>query len=91
MVVDNEEQNAKFAAVVTPHLGDAYTLARWLTRSRADADDVLQEACIRALKALRTAFWNEFASVGTGDRPQHRLYLVEWQTRLPAGRHRRPH
>jgi len=52
VVVDNEEQNAKFAAVVTPHLGDAYTLARWLTRSRADADDVLQEACIRALKAL---------------------------------------
>ena len=47
-----QEQNAKFAAVVTPHLEDAYTLARWLTRSRADADDVLQEACIRALGAI---------------------------------------
>jgi len=47
-----QEQNAKFAAVVTPYLADAYTLARWLTRSRADADDVLQEACIRALGAI---------------------------------------
>ena len=51
-VVGTQEQNAKFAAVVTPHLADAYTLARWLTRSRADADDVLQEACIRALGAI---------------------------------------
>ena len=51
-MVANEEQNAKFTVVVTPHLADAYTLARWLTRSRADADDVLQEACIRALSAL---------------------------------------
>jgi RNA polymerase sigma factor (sigma-70 family) len=47
----NDEQNARFAAAVVPHLADAYTLARWLTRSRADADDVLQEACIRALGA----------------------------------------
>jgi RNA polymerase sigma-70 factor, ECF subfamily len=50
--VGTQEQNAKFEAVVTPHLADAYTLARWLTRSRADADDVLQEACIRALSAI---------------------------------------
>ena len=47
-----QEQHTKFAAVVTPHLADAYTLARWLTHSRADADDVLQEACIRALSAI---------------------------------------
>jgi RNA polymerase sigma-70 factor (ECF subfamily) len=47
-----QEQHTKFAAVVTPHLADAYTLARWLTHSRADADDVLQEACIRALGAI---------------------------------------
>lgn len=38
--------------MVTPYLADAYTLARWLTRNRADADDVLQEACIRALGAV---------------------------------------
>ncbi len=33
--------------------GDAYSLARWLTRNRTDADDVWQEACIRALGAIR--------------------------------------
>ena len=49
----NDDHNARFDTVVTPHLEDAYSLARWLTRSRADADDVLQEACIRALGAIR--------------------------------------
>jgi RNA polymerase sigma-70 factor (ECF subfamily) len=49
----NDDQNARFDTVVTPHLEDAYSLARWLTRSRADADDVLQEACIRALGAIK--------------------------------------
>jgi RNA polymerase sigma factor (sigma-70 family) len=49
----NDDQNARFDTVVTPHLEDAYSLARWLTRSRTDADDVLQEACIRALGAIR--------------------------------------
>ena len=37
---------------MTPHLEAAYSLARWLTQSRTDADDVLQEACIRALRAI---------------------------------------
>lgn len=49
----NDDNNAIFNSVVAPHLGAAYSLARWLTRSRADADDVLQEACIRALGAIR--------------------------------------
>ena len=35
-----------------PHLGDALALARWLTGSRHDAEDVVQEACIRALAGL---------------------------------------
>jgi RNA polymerase sigma-70 factor, ECF subfamily len=36
--------------VVLPHLDAAYNLARWLTRSDADAEDVVQEACVRALR-----------------------------------------
>jgi RNA polymerase sigma factor (sigma-70 family) len=48
----NNEHNAKFEALVAPFLADARTLARWLTRNRADADDVLQEACIRAFAAI---------------------------------------
>ena len=40
----------EFAAVVLPHLDAAYTLARYLTRNDADAQDVVQEAALRALK-----------------------------------------
>jgi RNA polymerase sigma factor (sigma-70 family) len=42
----------RFGDIVAPHLDDAYGLARWLTGSAADAEDVVQEACIRALAAL---------------------------------------
>jgi len=33
-----------------PHLNAAYNLARWLTRNPADAEDVVQEAYLRALR-----------------------------------------
>ena len=39
-----------FEECVLPHLDAAYNLARWLTRSPADAEDVVQEACLRALR-----------------------------------------
>src|SRR5207302_5501730 len=35
-----------------PHLGDAYSLAHWLTGDAADADDVVQEASMRAFRAI---------------------------------------
>jgi RNA polymerase sigma factor (sigma-70 family) len=37
-----------------PHLDAAYNLAYWMTRSRADAQDVVQEACLRAFKYFDT-------------------------------------
>jgi RNA polymerase sigma-70 factor (ECF subfamily) len=40
----------RFELVVLPHLDAAYNLARWLIRSPADAEDVVQEACLRALR-----------------------------------------
>jgi len=39
-----------FQEIVLPHLDAAYNLARWLTRDVNDAEDVVQDACIRALK-----------------------------------------
>lgn len=42
----------RFDAVVLPHLDAAYTLAKALTRNGADAEDIVQDACLRALKAL---------------------------------------
>lgn len=41
---------ARFESVVLPHLDAAYTLARYLTRDAHDAEDVVQDACLRALK-----------------------------------------
>src|ERR1700733_8691868 len=40
----------QFEQTVLPHLDAAYNLARWLVRSPADADDVVQEAFLRALR-----------------------------------------
>jgi RNA polymerase sigma factor (sigma-70 family) len=34
------------------HLDEAYNLARWLTRDRHDAEDIVQEACLRALRGF---------------------------------------
>ena len=47
-----QEQNklARFERVVLPHLDAAYNLARWLVRNDADAEDVAQEAYLRAFK-----------------------------------------
>src|SRR5207244_11298615 len=42
-----------FKTVVLPHLVDAYTMARWITGNRADAEDVVQDACLRAFRAIR--------------------------------------
>ena len=50
--VDQSDHNARFAEVFVPHLTDAFRLARWLTGSRADAEDVVQESAIRALKGI---------------------------------------
>jgi RNA polymerase sigma-70 factor (ECF subfamily) len=46
----DEGRRARFEAVVLPHLDAAYNLARWLTRDDGNAEDVVQTACLRALR-----------------------------------------
>ncbi len=46
------DDKARFARVVVPHLADAYALARWLTGDRMDAEDVVQDASLRAFRAI---------------------------------------
>jgi RNA polymerase sigma factor (sigma-70 family) len=46
------DERTRFANVVLPHLGDAYALARWLARNDSDAEDIVQEACLRAYRGI---------------------------------------
>jgi RNA polymerase sigma-70 factor (ECF subfamily) len=50
--VDLDTQAGGFERMVLPHLDAAYNLARWLTRREHDAQDVVQEAYLRAFKAF---------------------------------------
>jgi RNA polymerase sigma-70 factor (ECF subfamily) len=43
-----------FEDAVLPHLDAAFNYARWLTRDEADAEDVVQDACLRAVRYLHT-------------------------------------
>ncbi|HTP97822.1 MAG TPA: sigma-70 family RNA polymerase sigma factor [Casimicrobiaceae bacterium] len=45
-------RDSRINEVVLPHLNAAYNFARWLTRDAHDAQDVVQEACARALRYL---------------------------------------
>ena len=47
------DDNSRFANVVMPHIDDAFRVARWLTGNSTDAEDVVQEASLRAFRAIR--------------------------------------
>jgi RNA polymerase sigma factor (sigma-70 family) len=47
-ILDNSKTR-RFRQAILPHLDAAYNLARWLVRNEQDAQDVAQEACLRAL------------------------------------------
>jgi RNA polymerase sigma-70 factor, ECF subfamily len=47
-----DDKRTRFEALVLPHLDAAYRLARWLSRSPGDADDIVQEAFMRAWRAF---------------------------------------
>lgn len=48
--MNEQEQQTRFEEVIMPHLDAAYNLARWLTRNEHDAEDVVQDAFLRAFK-----------------------------------------
>ena len=47
-------QMGSFDEIILPHLDAAHNLARWLVRSSDDAEDVVQEACLRAFRYFGT-------------------------------------
>jgi RNA polymerase sigma-70 factor (ECF subfamily) len=54
-VSEKPGDRGEFGQAILLHLDAAYNLARWLTRDATDAEDVVQEAVLRALK-YRTGF-----------------------------------
>src|ERR1700704_5111487 len=47
-----DDQRGRFEAEVLPHLNAAYRFARWLAHSPGDADDLVQEALLRAFRGF---------------------------------------
>jgi RNA polymerase sigma factor (sigma-70 family) len=65
-----------FEAVVGPHLDAAFNYARWLTKNDADAEDVVQDAAMRAFR---------FFASQRGDNPRAWLFTIvrhTWYARL---------
>jgi RNA polymerase sigma factor (sigma-70 family) len=52
--LSNPVAEQRFREIVPPLLDDAYTLAKWLSQSPTDAEDIVQDAALRALQALST-------------------------------------
>jgi RNA polymerase sigma-70 factor (ECF subfamily) len=49
-----DDRRRRFEQLVLPHLDAAYRFARWLSRSASDADDIVQEAVLRAFRGFDT-------------------------------------
>jgi RNA polymerase sigma factor (sigma-70 family) len=52
--LSNPIAEQRFCEIVPPLLDDAYSLAKWLSQSPTDAEDIVQDAALRALQALST-------------------------------------
>ena len=52
MAAFRDERRARFDAQILPHLDAAHRFARWLSRSPVDADDIVQDAILRAFRGF---------------------------------------
>jgi RNA polymerase sigma factor (sigma-70 family) len=50
--VSATDPQVQFDRIVMPHLDEAYNLARWLAGNDHDAEDIAQEACVRAFRFI---------------------------------------
>ena len=50
--MSTDEQQDQFERLVLPHLDAAYNLARWLAGNDYDAQDITQDACVRAFRFI---------------------------------------
>ena len=49
----NKDERAAFDEVFLPHMAEAYRLAQWLTGNASDAEDVVQDAALRAFRGIK--------------------------------------
>ena len=49
-LVEEQDKLARFEQSIMPHMNAAYNLARWLSSNDSDAQDIVQEAYLRAFK-----------------------------------------
>jgi len=75
-------RSRRFQQMALPHLDAAYNLARWLCGNASDADDVVQEAFMRAFR-----FFDTFR--GDSARPWllaivRRTWYTEWRRRASS-------
>ena len=57
---DDDDQRLRFEQMALQHLDAGYNLARWLTRNEHDAQDVVQEAWLRAMRYHRAFRGDQF-------------------------------
>ena len=53
-IVQNKDERAVFDEVFLPHMAEAYRLAQWLTGNSYDAEDVVQDAALRAFRGIKS-------------------------------------
>ncbi|SHG62215.1 RNA polymerase sigma-70 factor, ECF subfamily [Bradyrhizobium erythrophlei] len=51
--MQNKDERAVFDEVFLPHMAEAYRLAQWLTGNASDAEDVVQDAALRAFRGIK--------------------------------------
>lgn len=51
--VEDKDDRAVFDEVFLPHMAEAYRLAQWLTGNKVDAEDIVQDAALRAFRSIR--------------------------------------
>ena len=80
------DRRQRFEALALPHMDAAYNLARWLSRSPADADDIVQDAMLRAYRAFGQAWPARTSGPGYS-----RSLRNCWRSRAADTRRRAPH
>jgi len=53
-IVQHKNERAMFDEVFLPHMAEAYRLAQWLTGNAYDAEDVVQDAALRAFRGIKS-------------------------------------